>query len=452
MANISKECLEVANALFKDNPYDGYVVLYKCTCKEDFKPFKRVKCNEYIDYISRYKFDSKHNYYYTINSFRNGKGQVMPINSKETLFGVNGIVIDVDSHNNVFDEKRLDKEIDTIINKSNEMNIPLPHFIVKSGRGMHIYYLIEPCSYKLSFLVEQATQMFVNFYKTILNKPFDLDVGATNNIVGLMRIPGTYNLESKTYSFVAKKYESPMRNINELLDVFKDTPFYEINYNCPLVNVDRERPIGVSKPNIRRCQKVLKAIEEYQGDIVARQFKHQNRNRTCFVYASFLLHLYSYDDSFEKLKHFNSNYSKPLPHKRLIYILDYCCQSHSCETKSKYLYLTNKMILDYLDIKSGDYNIVYTKGFEYKDLYKQTQEKREKKRQEKKNREQDILGWLLLSNENYDFISKQTGASVSTISRIAKRNELTKKDKNDSQPWIKEGISRATYYRRKKGQ
>ena len=54
-------------------------------------------------------------------------------------------------------------------------------------------------------------------------------------------------------------------------------------------------------------------------------------------------------------------------------------KSHYLEEKKKYLYLTNRTILEYLDVESCRYDIIYTPNFTYNDLYALNKKNRENK-------------------------------------------------------------------------
>jgi hypothetical protein len=202
-------------------------------------------------------------------------------------------------------------------------------------------------------------------------------------------------------------------------------------------------------PNIRRCEKVLTEVKKYQIDKVKEKSGRENRNRTCFVYAGFLLHLNSYEMAYEKLKEFNNFYRKPLSNNRIKTILDYCNENHYKEEKKKYLYMTNSSILDLLEVNSGDYNIISTPGFKYSDIYKKSKLSPKEKSKEKRNRNKLVVN-MLKQGKTYEEIAKIMDISVSTISRIAKPKSLNKIKIKDEQPWVNLGISRATYYRKYK--
>jgi len=456
MAKYSKcEGVEFIRDIFGENRFDGYVIIYRSTSSKDFKKIKRIKANEFPCYLENMSINMKYNYYFTLNTFKNGKGKRLPTNSKDSLFGINGIVVDIDCHKNSVSEKDIYDEIDYIMRESKSKGICLPHYIISSGRGIHLYYLLEPCSYKICFLVDMASAMLKNFYDVIIEEPFELDLSVVNDRTKSIRLPYTINVANGKMAKIVKKNIQPKLNINDFLEMFVGKPYEEIEEATSTKKVIAQKNIGVPKgkkpPNVARCKKVIEGIELYQNDKIQESICHQNRNRTCLIYSSFLLHLYTCEDAFNKLSIFNSNYTHPLSSKRLKYILDYCYKSHISENKSQYLYFTNKTILEYLDISDGNkYNIIYTPDFNYNEMLASKARERENKRFEKVQNRNRVIEDLLFTNYTYDQISKDVGVSISTISRIAKDENIVREKKSDIEPWKELGVSRATYYRRLK--
>jgi hypothetical protein len=103
------------NDIFNGNKFDGYVILY--TSKKDKKTMRKfhyVKANEILTFLEQMNFNPYLNYYFTINTYKNPKGDEKPNNQVANLFGLNGIVIDIDCHNT----KNLNEnDIEELINK-----------------------------------------------------------------------------------------------------------------------------------------------------------------------------------------------------------------------------------------------------------------------------------------------------------------------------------------------
>lgn len=455
MAKYSNIGKVLFNDIFRENAFNGYVFFY--VSKGNEKKAKKmcyVKANDIEKFLNDLDVNSNLNYYYSINTFQNRKGNNEPTNRKNLVLGCNGIVIDIDVKNA---KNVIPRDYEDVINKidilTRKYHIPPYNYIVNSGVGLQIYYLFKPCHKSLAFLVEIAIDILIDFYEMVLKDmpQFTLDKGAIRKSSGsgLFRVPYTYNQKNHKEATIKIWEVYEKKDINDFVNDLSLFSSSKKEKEVANIQVKKEE-----NPNIKRCQKVLCEVQKYQSDVIEMNKKndgeiHENRNRTCFVYSSFLLHLYSYEKSMELLENFNGNYLVPLSKKRLKYILDYMYKSHYLEEKKKYLYLTNRTILEYLGVENCRYDIIYTPNFTYNDLYAMNKKDRENKRREKKAKQKRVLE-LLKQKYTYKEISNMVDVSVSTISRIAKKENGNKEKVKDIKPWERMGISRATYYRRRK--
>jgi hypothetical protein len=446
--------------LFRDNDYDGYVFFF--TKKTYWKEGKRHEqmnkihyclTSEVDDYLDKLDINPRLDYYYTVNSFKNTKGTTEPRNVKNNLFGINALVIDIDGH---YKDRIIPEDFHSVVNlirnESIINNVPLYDTIVHTGRGIQVYYIFKSTYKSLQFLFDMVADVLKQFYSEFLKREmpqFTVDMAASGRHSGLFRLPYTINQKAGKEATALEWQKAEKPDINDFLDVLMKSPVYKKYHNdkVKLFLGTRKLLRGDKEPNVKRCNKVLGEILKYQIDKINANTPHENRTRTCYVYASFLLHLYSPEDSLVILKAFNSHYHKPLPDSKLEYIISYHMESHYKEEKQKYLYLTNKTILEMLEIESGQYNIIVTDDFNYRNyLLNEEAVNRRKEKAEKRKKTRT----LLKKGYKYKDISSKTGLSISTISRIAKAECSNKDDKTSSKPWEALGISRATYYRRKK--
>jgi len=448
--------------IFADNPFDGYVIFYTRNKfwndeknKYDYKMHKSWYCktSEVHKYISALKINPNLDYYFTLNSYKNPKGKEnIPTNRKNLLFGFNGICIDVDCH---YENRLIEKDFDDVINLIDTYTYKnkLPHYsyIIKTGRGLHIYYLFKPCSSKLGFLVDMAKNILIDHYKKIvLPMPqFSIDAGASKRYSGIYRMPYTVNQATKTESEI-KYWEVPYKlDINDFLEqllVNADNNSTTINFvPSTFVNDCSDNP-----PNIARCNKVLREVQKYQYDIINKNSGHENRNRTCLIYTSFLLNVYPPEVAFSMLKDFNRHYHLPLSNQRLQTIFAYLQENYTDKSKAACRYISNAKILEMLEITSGQYDIIVTDNYKYHSFVSKISTDEQKKRKKEKANKRKRATELLKDGYKYSDISKLTGLSISTISRLNKSLCPTTEKIKDTRPWEQLGISRATYYRHKK--
>ena len=434
--------------IFQDNPFNGYVIFY-VKRENKMEKFNYVKASEINSFLDTLEINSNLDYYFTINTFKNPKGKTEPNNRKTNLFGYNGIVIDLDCHDS---RKLIEKDfvdiVELIDTGTNKYHLPSYNYIIRTGRGIHIYYLFKPCSYALGFLVDMSKEILIEFYKELVYKmpQFHVDSGASRRASGIYRMPYTINQSINKESMIIRWDILEKKDINDFLDILSATKFRKfIDFPQP----EQYSKIIEEKPNITRCEKVLKEVGKYQQDKILSNTEHENRNRTCFVYSSFLLHLHSLEETLEKMKIFNSKYHYPLSHERVKQIVFYCYENHINKEKTKFLYMKNKTILELLEIESGEYDIIYTEDFIYRNLYDLEREKRKEKQRDKKRKLKRVKH-LLSKDMTYKEIAQKVEVSISTVSRIAKNSDIKRQNLQKEKPWEPLGISRATYYRKYK--
>ncbi len=436
--------------IYHDKNYNGYI-FFCIKSKEQFKPLYHCKTDEIPSFLSSLQINPNLDYYYTPNHFRVNKSGVK--RDSNHLFAYTCCVIDIDCHNKKIPYEQLKRSLQTYINKLDtlihyEEYTPY-NIIVKTGRGLQIIYVYENAlSYKVEFKHKQVCDILLKQHQKVLNDfpelSLTLDKGTTRRLSGVYRLPSSYNPQSQQTHLVQYTISDyPFLDVDRTLDTydtFSEIPTYEIQKDFQAVN----------KPNIARCKKVINAVYCYQNDGRANQNKegHENRTCSCFVLAPFLLALYNYSTALEILLNFNNNFLQPLPPKRIEQILMYCLENYTNDEKCSMKYFKNSTILDYLGIDSGDYDIYVTDNYVYNPYFANLSQEERLARKEAKTKRNDTIKTLIEQGKSFPEIAKETHTNLSTIYRCAKRNALT--PPKEEKPWEALGISKSTYYRRKK--
>ncbi len=248
--------------------------------------------------------------YYTPNQFFQWRKK-----RQVALLGANWLDIDVVRRSNSratvdSDAAELFESILRILLKK---NIPAPSGYVSSGSGgIHVYWLYKPIR-----CTHQAAQQWVEISRRLcdaLKKEsgsgnWKIDVGASSNIAGLLRLPGTYN--SKTGA-VAKAYLSDcIYDFDELLKQFSlhlAEPKTATVSRKPHRKFSRDFSVerqNRSKHNIRqwwrRIHSELLAHFNEQGYVPEGQ-----RDQFIFICCVALLHVYDASEAMNKLKSLNN--------------------------------------------------------------------------------------------------------------------------------------------------
>lgn len=445
------QCKDFWEHIFHDKKYNGYV--YFCTKNDKtFNNFHYCKASDIPDFLSSLQIHTKLDYYYTPNHFRVSTNGIK--RDSNHIFAYTCCVVDIDCHNKKIPYNLLEKNLHTYLQKLdllvNENECTPYNISLKSGRGLQIIYIYENAiSYKVDFKHKKTCDILLLQHEKII-KDFQclclsIDKASTKRLSGVFRMPHTYNPKSYQKHFVSYAItNSPYLDIDKLLDAT-----YELTNPIPIYEISKDFQ-NINKPNIPRCKKVINAVYNYQQDERASSNNpgHENRTCSCFILAPFLLSLYNYNTALDILKDFNANYRQPLPERRLEQILSYCLENYKNDAKCSMRYFKNATILEYLGLDSGDYDIYVTDDYVYNPYFAGISQEERESRKKEKNKRNTTIKKLIQKGVAYPEIAKQTNTSLSTIYRFAKKNTLIPpKAKN---PWEELGISKSTYYRRKK--
>lgn len=383
------------------------------------------KIDEIPLFLSSLKLLPKHDYYYTLNQFRNTKRGVKRDTSH--VFAYTGVIVDIDCHTSevspiVF--RRLIKEYLQKVDILQEIEYHIPYnIVVHTQRGLQLIYLYEkPISYKVEFLHKRICDIILKQHESILNDnphfPFTLDSATTKRNSGLYRMPFTYNRKVKngfvTYEITNSKY----LDVDKIIDTYGlvDTP-------NPIYEIQKEFRNNNTVASISRCKKIIRAIYDYQASGIASSKNpgHENRTCSCFMLASFSLAIMPYANALAELLSFNSHYRNPLSEQRVKQILDYCMQNYEDDKKCNMRFFKNETILRYLDIESGTFGIFATEGFVYNPYYSQISPEERKTKKEQKEKRNLLILEQLKSGAPYQQIMKQSGISRATFYRLIKK-------------------------------
>lgn len=122
---------------------------------------------------------------------------------KEKLIALQNVVIDLDAHNCDLSVSDLQDHIKEVVPLIVDKLILQPNFVSYTGRGVHLWYCIEPCSCALIETVEKIAEGLSMHFKSVLSdlneSILDVDTGTSKRLSGLIRVPYTYNLKSCTW-------------------------------------------------------------------------------------------------------------------------------------------------------------------------------------------------------------------------------------------------------------
>lgn len=291
-------------------------------------------------------------YYITANTVCGVKRKI------EQLFSLENIVIDVDCHQPIdVNEAGFDLLIDQILALlENNTYLPKPTSVVRTGRGIQLWWALVPCHAKCKPYYDEVKNNFMIELESILSEHNDLDCfsvdkTASSNAVGYFRIPGTTNTK------VNKKVT---------FEVFDDDTIYVLQDLVDLVKewADPVTPIITAKEPVmdkkdygsKFSTQEITLLKNFHtlgffrsGQLIKlRQIRDcppgkEERNNFCFLMYNTLLPAFGHEKAMERLYLFNQGFKEPLSHAEIEGVI--------CTAKriKGYKY-SNQKIIEFLNI------------------------------------------------------------------------------------------------------
>ena len=309
--------------------------------------------SELNQYVMLIHASQRLDYYITANTVsgtsRNADG----------LFGLQNIVIDVDCHEEAADVAGLVQAFLWRAERDlwSQGELPRPNSIVRTGRGVQLWWAIKPCHSACLYYYNQIKTGMLDHFENMISEysemeGLEIDRAASSNVVGYYRLPCTYNT-------TAKKFGSLQVLHTERYDTHELA-----GYITPLPR--ENRPV--------RAPGAQKAIPMEQGDIIVlhnyyttganrviqliklRNLRNnevgaETRNNLCFAVYNALIMSFDHDEAMERLRSYNAGFKKPMTDSELAHTV---C---SAARKGGYKY-TNAKLIELLKITEEEQDAI----------------------------------------------------------------------------------------------
>jgi len=309
-------------------------------------------------------------------------------------------------------ENHVDELIDLIREVSQNEDFVLPYMFVKTGRGLQVWYSIEPIPATQKFAYDFFREDVLEFYRNLFKKfdnvtwLFKLDEKISYNDAGLVRFPATYNSKVKYWGEVIIENEDKT-NVHEYY--FKNKVKKKIT-KAKLYVPD----LGYYKPYINRRQ-LFENLIDYRNK---EGLNEGYRNNLLFVaYNNERSAGLNNEEAMEYITYLNSQFNKPLPHKEMTGILK------TSNRRGKYN-LSNKSIIQYLCLSSEECDTLNFHEF----ISRAEKSKKVKEKKDKRNKQIIELYEQGLTQTE---ISEKCNCSQATVCRVLKSltNKNNKKER-----------------------
>ena len=344
---IDRSVSEWLDIHFGDHSFNGRVFIGHRKNGGGVYTMSARSLSELSQYVMMIHASQHLDYYITANTV-SGTNRTM-----DGLFGLQNIVIDVDCHTTGRNTSALVQAF--LWRAERDLwsggDLPRPNSIVKTGRGVQLWWAIKPCHASCVFYYNQIKTGLIHRFEDLLSEYSEeldglaVDRAASSNAVGYFRLPCTFNTASKTYGTLQVLHKGRY-DTHELAGYIQPLP----------------RP----KTPVRASESQIEAIPMQGGDLIVLHNAHstganrvvqliklrnlrdneigaETRNNLCFAVYNALRMSFDHEEAMSRLKAYNSGFKQPMTDSELA---DTVC---SAVRKNGYKY-TNAKLIELLEI------------------------------------------------------------------------------------------------------
>lgn len=342
---------------FGDTSFNGRVVLGRRKNGGGVYTMSVRSLDELRPYVLMIHASQKLDYYITANT-------VSGVSRRESdLFGLQNIVIDIDCH-----EVERQRDIPGLVQAFlwrckrdlwETNTIPSPNSIVRTGRGVQLWWAIQPCyggsDYgKSRYHYDKIKNNLMDHIEVMLNEyeelsGLEVDRGASSNPVGYFRLPCTYNTTAKCYSALEilhdKRYDQRELTRLERPEVEMPVRTADMKY-VPMLDSDITVIRKFHSTGLRRVLQLIKLRNLRNNEVGA-----ETRDLFNFAVYNSLRMSFDHEEAMRRLRAFNSGFKAPMSDREL----DNCVSS--AEKKDGYKY-TNVRLIELLNVTQEEQDII----------------------------------------------------------------------------------------------
>lgn len=304
------------------------------------------------------------------------------------VFAYNAIVIDLDMHG--YTPGQIRAAVGEFEEYAGAAE-PRPNMINHTGRGLQIWYFIEPVYKTLAVLYERVQAGLFGMWAEIAERagvPLEIDT-STGMACGLVRVPGSWNYHTQAAGY-AEVTEGERYTLQELAALFP-------------AKRERKKSKAKREQTAGDCMPMCCKRAQYIKTIVQRDPSREgNREKILFVYHNYALQVMGEDAAADATAEINRAFTSPLSAAEVGRI-----------TKRQRTYkMTKGAFLDFLGASAEDKAIYEHIGGR--------EAERQAARDKKAARDKEIYA-LFLQGYNKTQIAEVTGVTRPTVYAVIKR-------------------------------
>lgn len=407
---------------------------YITVANRDKTAWKQVHClghHEATTHIINLVNSGISDIYHSNNSF------FKPKRGEATLFNLNALYIDIDCHDDSTDKVNYARVHEYLKVVYFNRKIPLPTYVVATGRGLHLYWKIETAPRQAAYLWKLLQTRIAEVLNDITDfeSRLHVDMTCVKDVARVFRVPNTLNSKSQTYAQILE-----VNNVCYSMSDIRDT-FYNDLYknNDRLLSKSRKRNQNIianrffNKLNLQqsRIEDLLLLLEMRAGDMVG------CRDKFLFVYGWTLVGKRATEEVFvRELVAVNELFKDPLPYAEISYKARHIYKKYKSKVLKKdnptqfYEYFDvyifrNDTIIKYLDITEQEQKSLKTiiakrEKYDRNNERRQTERrnkagltKREQAKQDTMTRVGELKGKGLKQKQ----VANELGVGIATVKR-----------------------------------
>lgn len=313
----------------------------------------RRSINELAQFVPAMHISNRLDYYIMANTVSGVE------RNTDEVFSLNNIVIDIDCHseNSEMSSSELTQAFIWRCQRDlwSKDEMPKPNSVVYTGRGVQLWWAINPISIKLEWIYRRVHNWLMDKLQELLDEystslqGISIDRAASQKLAGWFRLPLTYNTVAQRWGSLQIMKEERYSH-QELYDMVPEgyktavsdrknktnKQVYHTHYN--LTEGDIEALKDGSTSMALRVYKIAK-LRAFRNAAAGAEM----RDLFCFVIYNALLSDYDEEEAWERLQAFNAGFKVPLTEREL--------QNNMLSATRKYGYkLTNQWIIDSLSM------------------------------------------------------------------------------------------------------
>lgn len=320
------------NLVWRNDKYRSYFpfAYIDRTLNERFVGYAGAICNQdYEDASFDDTFPQDVDIYMCANGMKSGHKRTI-----DNLINIQNIVIDIDSHESDLSIDELNEHIIKFEKMLKKKLIVKPNLINRTGRGIHLWYYLEPCHVSFSKICLSVIDMLCTHIEDIMielnETELSIDRASSMKLNGLFRLPFSYNTKAKRWSECSllhenlqdiKKFRKKLLRKGYTSDYFLDYPKRkkkkkkvtkeEINaiyWKYLFSSTIKENKYT---PYLMHRKRFLEEVIQLRGG------KKGSRDLLMFALYATVIWLYDKEDAQEYCEKINNTFVEPLKYAQL---------------------------------------------------------------------------------------------------------------------------------------